>query len=65
VKAVIIKQNLLTWDMVNDTRKRYDIDPEIKKYGKYHSQIISNDYKISEGQIGRILNNKCWIPRTD
>lgn len=50
----------LTWDMVRDIRKIYDIDPEIKRYGKWHNLILANDYGISEGQVGRILNNKSW-----
>lgn len=54
----------LTWDIVNEIRKRYDIDPEIKKYGSSRNPILSNDYEISEGQIWRILSNKSWIPRT-
>lgn len=52
----------LTWDIVDEIRKRYDTDPEIKKYGKYNP-ILSDDYEISESQIGRILNNKSWNSR--
>lgn len=52
----------LTWDIVGEIRKRYDTDPEIKKYGKYNP-ILSDDYEISESQIGRILNNKSWNSR--
>lgn len=53
----------LTWDIVNEIRKRYNIDPKIREYGKYNNPILSNDYEISESQIGRILSDKSWIPR--